>query len=64
VLPDANYRDDAWLTTAAVRGTHAPEAIALSNVTTGTITFPQTGAWSGLEKTEEGECHENKQILG
>jgi hypothetical protein len=39
-------------------------AIAPGNATTGTITFPLTVAWGGLEKTEEGECHERKQILG
>ena len=45
-------------------GPHTPAAIAPGNATTGTITFPLTVAWGGLEKTEEGECHERKQILG
>jgi predicted PurR-regulated permease PerM len=40
------------------------KAIALGNATTGTITFPLTAAWGGLEKTVEGKCHERKQILG
>jgi hypothetical protein len=47
-----------------VRGTRAPAAIAPGNATTGIITFPLTAAWDGLDKTEEGECHERKQILG
>ena len=38
--------------------------IAPGNATTGTIAFPLTAAWGGLEKTEEGKCHERKQILG
>ena len=45
-------------------GPHTPAAIAPGNATTGTITFPLTVAWGRLEKTEEGECHERKQILG
>ena len=38
----------------AVRGTSCEAAIAPGNATTGTITFPLTAAWDGLEKTEEG----------
>ena len=49
---------------AAVRGPSYTSGIAPGNATTGTITFPLTVAWGRLEKTEEGECHERKQILG
>jgi hypothetical protein len=39
-------------------------AIARGNATTGTVTFPSTVGWDGLEATEEGECHERKRIPG
>ena len=45
-------------------GSHTPVAIASGYATTGTVTFPLTVDWDGLEATEEGECHERKRILG